>query len=1034
MFENTIRAISDCHGIIERELDSEFLSHLAGSRQAALESWREHLRNNRARLTRVERTLADPLWVVLLGRFSSGKSTLVNAFLRLAKGAPTRLTDRHPTDTRATLIYHESANTGILETSEGQQEVEGLGISLERHALDDLRDLIIVDTPGFWDDQETDDALMRFLGQADVILHCMTPDSLLNLADKGVLDMRRAYFPSQVYQVVVTKAQTDTAYVGKDGSFETGEWDKDLAVLRNRFSAHTGENLDLSGRARSHGVWLIDSVTDYQVYELMDHMRSYAADSIENVPRVRAPIARDRLRYVCSQTMDQVVEPLLASLGDCTQAIGVAKDLLVEEKERYMKTVLGPNRESLRLRIREIKHIELSSTVDLELAAELGITPLHDTQPLRPVLELQAALNRFTNHLDDLIISWKESAKSFRGYELITNRHALNDEILKTAMNNLKIDVRQAYTRWFDQRDCGQQLQVLLRFQSLSDLFSHNRRPGVPRFQSLSELLTHNRWLAFGTAPARPADEANVVSDSEQLTPSEPQTQSPAAGTDLTTHATVADKPMATIAALREESEFTPESFESTLESVFENGMEVVLTNAKTHGESIILAELMDSVRKQFDAAQDGYARVDKSLNDAAARPIGARNDSVVARIRDSGVQKVNEVVASMRDSHEATLNRVHGELLGRGIDVTFIEDTSTAWESADKRISQAALGTVNEDFTIPAQNDLDNFVTFSKETVGALRTSLQTKDDDLPNLLQPDTALLRNTAEMYLSNSHGLIQTAVESLKVFSRFQHSTNFFDEKGIGGELERDLSIDLAHLCDRFGNGKRATWVQLIGSGAAILLLSALQFGLASGVVSFAPSWSVTMGAILVALIGVSAAGFLAALWKIVAFRENARATLVQKAKEQMDSICVHSKMNLEEERRNEQQAFAAAQQAVQGAITTFGKSGVSALANHLVDQVAKSLERLVTSCEQERLLIGKQLRGQLEAFRKSCHKHLDKVSERTSDVLRDGCSETMSEWITEAQARLDRETQNIAAIVKEMDSVEARMNESSNLAP
>jgi predicted GTPase len=1021
MFEDTIRTISDCHGIIERELQSEFFEHFSGDNQNALHSWRDHLRSNRARLTRVERTLTDPLWVVLLGRFSSGKSTLINAFFRLAGGNPTRLTGRHPTDTRATLIQHHSSNTGILETEQGQHEIEGLGISIDRHSLDDLKDLIIVDTPGFWDHEETDLAVMRFLGHADVILHCMTPDSLLNLADKAILDKRKTYFSSQVYHVVVTKAQTDTAYASGDGSINSGEWEKDLAVLRNRFSAYTGENLAPSPCARSHGVWLIDSQTDYQVRELLKHIQSYAADSVDNVPRVRAPIARDRLKYVCSQTVDQVVAPLLLSLEACNLAIANAKSLLQEEKKRYMASVLGPNRESLRLRIREIKHLELRPTMDAELAAGLGVSFLLDTQVDGHLPGIDLALVQFKNNLADAVEAWKQSARCFPEYALILNRHKLNQEILEKAKDNLKIDVVREYTDWFDQRDCGRQLQELLHFESLSDLMrSGPRRLGsrIPR----------------DTPEGEPEDGSAMTDVSQQSAPPKTSTDDPAARHANTTAMAVADGPGTLIEELRRRSDFTPQSFENTLVSVFESGTHVVLENSNTGGDSQIMVSLMENVRRQLDEERDHYASTATAVDSTSASQLVDMTDSVIARVRDSVIQKVDEVVNSMRESFQVTLCRVHGDLLGKGIDVKVVEERSAAWESADKNISEPALAAVHEDFGIPAKNDLENLAAFSREAVDSLGASLHRKNDDLHTLIQPDLILLRSTAEMYIDNSRGLAQTAVGSLKVFDGFKYSDNFFDEKGIGGELERELSVDLAHLCDTLANTRRSTLWQLIAFGSATLVFSTFQLALVSGVVSFASSLSGSVEQVAIGLIGVSAAGFLNALWRVLVFRKNSRATLLQKAKEQMERICIHSKMNLDEDSRKEKQAFAAAETAIQGAISTFARSGVSSLANHLIDHTARSLQQLVGSCEQERLLAGKQIKHQLEMFRNSCHKHVDKVSDRTSEILRDGCSETMSTWMSEAQRELDQQSERIAAIEKEIASAEARMNGAFNLAP
>jgi len=1021
MFEETIRTISDSQGSVERTLQSEFFTHFTGNRRAALAAWRQALAKNRNRLTRVERTLTDPLWVVLLGRFSSGKSSLINAIVAMTGGTHERLTGRHPTDKNATLILHESSNTGILDLPDGQQEIEGLGISVDRHSLDPLRGVILIDTPGFWEKRDTDSALMRFLGQADIILHCMTPDSLLNLADQAVLDERKKHFPSQVYQIVVTKVQTDTGYVDADGKL-ISEWDKDLGVLRNRFSGYTNELLENSHSARSHGVWLVDSKTRYGISELLEKIRLYATDGVDNVPRIRAPIIRDRLKFIHTKTAEEVVQPLGDSLDECRKLLSQAEELLTEERKRYIVNVVGPNRENLRLRIREIKHVDLGASIDVEIATDLGIGPLLAFQSSQPILQLNVALTRFNNRLGEMVETWKNTASSFPEYKLVEERHGLNEEIINTAAKNLDTDVRKAYRDWFDNRDCGQRLQALLGFDSVLDV----AKPAVRR----SPQSPARSGLQGEPSSSPPKSDASGAASTESE-PTHNNRNDEKDGKDGTTSNDLIGR----TSKMREDFPPLVDRFEEILLSVFQEGTNVILNSARTDHGSNLFATILADVREVIKDASEQYARMGQVSGVTGAGVLtDERTNTIVERVRDSVLQKVEEIVGSMRESYRLALERAHSELLAQGIEINLTEEESASLGVPERLIEHPALQVVNEQFKVQALTDFKNLAAYSKDSMELLQKNLMKRRDELQDLLQPNTALLRNTASVYHANSHNLALTAVKSLKVFGQSDHSPNFFEQKGIGGDLERDLTIDLAHVCDTMENERRISRIQLIGSGVAFLLFSAAEIALHANVISFSSSWSGSADGFLRGLIGVSIAGLLGSLWKTLGFRKKGRATLAQKAKDQMETICTYSRGNLQEEKRGEFQKFSAAKQAIRSAIGTFADSSVTALANNLTEQLTSSLQRLATNCEYDRRIIGEQMTRQLEAFRKNCHTHLDQVSDRTSEILRDGCSQTLTEWVAEAKKELNHQRENIESIQKEVSDAEKRMRSSFNLAP
>ena len=157
MVDREITAISNAHSLIGQQLKEEYFQNFVGSKKSRLELAVASLNDVSERLRRVQSALADPLWVVLLGRFSAGKSSLINAFFACFNGKSMRNTGLSPTDKQATVLLHESCNTGLLAGHAGVVQVEGISLIVQQHKEENLRPVLLVDTPGLLDDEGIDE-------------------------------------------------------------------------------------------------------------------------------------------------------------------------------------------------------------------------------------------------------------------------------------------------------------------------------------------------------------------------------------------------------------------------------------------------------------------------------------------------------------------------------------------------------------------------------------------------------------------------------------------------------------------------------------------------------------------------------------------------------------------------------------------------------------------------------------------------------------------------------------------------------------
>jgi predicted GTPase len=207
-------------------------------------------------------------FVGVLGHFTSGKSTLINA---IVGDAQQRKADPNPTDKTITLICHPK---NIAELSRNSfTSIDGISID-SGPSIELLEDIVLVDTPGLGNAAAEHEMAERFLHLCHVII--VTIDGQVPLADTAGNLMLLDKAINKLGQVPKIFAVTKSVKFLKDrkGDFDTENWDQTAAEsfwrgVKSRLTSDTrfvgaGATID------DIPVVFVDSIDDYNIKTLID--------------------------------------------------------------------------------------------------------------------------------------------------------------------------------------------------------------------------------------------------------------------------------------------------------------------------------------------------------------------------------------------------------------------------------------------------------------------------------------------------------------------------------------------------------------------------------------------------------------------------------------------------------------------------------------------------------------------------------------------------------------------------------------------
>lgn len=319
------------------ELAAEALHAVQGVGQdtpgiaSALQRCAELERDARA----LRRRCGRELRVSFLGLFSSGKSSLINSIIKElgVEGRDFESVRREealaPTDDLITLVQHERAWRDA-----GEPDLE-----YATHSIDALKDVVLIDTPGWGNDPDEDRIGRRCVAEADVVVHVINSSHAMPRSVRTIFDSDLAAFEGLPIVYVFAHAG---AYLFHGDRFDERAARDLVGTVRAEVRAGFGDDLEDTGMLPSYGrnVFFLDNRTGFGVEEFTDFLfEEYAArsartrkrelllDQITTVGRSLVEVIRDvkgRVERADAEGAERVDAAVTRTLADVQGAMDAA--------------------------------------------------------------------------------------------------------------------------------------------------------------------------------------------------------------------------------------------------------------------------------------------------------------------------------------------------------------------------------------------------------------------------------------------------------------------------------------------------------------------------------------------------------------------------------------------------------------------------------------------------------------------------------------------------------------------------------------
>jgi hypothetical protein len=539
--------------------------------------------------------------------------------------------------------------------------------------------------------------------------------------------------------------------------FDANEWEKDLQALSYRYSSYTKQNLDLRPLAKNNRVWLIDSISGYNIDNLLSQLIEFANDTVDSVPRVRAPIVRDRLTYVCNNTIEKVISPCLDISKQIIQDIIYAKDKLSTQIDRSKETILMSTSEVLRLEIKVLQSTAIPITMEDNVATALGISSLLDTQESLNA-KLTGLLTQLANNLFLQIEKWKHGVGELKEIKDIYELHRYHQNNFRIAKKNMRINAIPEYTKWFASLENGRKWLSFLGIRSVDEILNNKK--------------SFDDQIDTDNLDNQPQIERNISFNIEEVTES--------------------------------------------LINAFQEGTELIIRNANSSVENSLIAIIWERVCKILTEYRQVYTEKSIEITSGNENKVDENIESIINDVNSTRTLSTQRTVDTIKRDFNTTVGDIRGELLERGIATNLRIESEDVWQKAKEVLEISLDEIVKEKLEIPIRGELNKLRQLLSQELKMLDSKLSAYEDNVSEFFATDIPSLKSTEKTLVETAKDKTEGFTSSLQVFGAVESQSNYFEQHGIGDRFRAEMDSDLSTNLTIWENKKRNIQISLIAS--------------------------------------------------------------------------------------------------------------------------------------------------------------------------------------------------------------------------
>lgn len=312
----------------------------------------------------------DKVHVILLGNFSSGKSSTINSLLNLDSNDGQQTT-KQVTDTDITMLVHpENKSPFGLRTNYGSFTIKKKYIS---HPF--LENIILVDTPGSGDLNAVliNRHLDEFIIQSDILLYLFNSHISLTSDDKPVLLAKQKYLSAIEMKFVITNADyfrssKEVRYV--ENNLNKDDYELFLTTLIDRIHKIPFENTVPQFSLTPNDFILIDNEEKYGIENLKSYIRNYSSNLS---PATKSAIKQFKINSY-EKRLSEIKKTFLNKIEKKHEVLNTYFNQAKDNIELYERDVFIANNEQSEIYDKHLKIISASKAEMQSFLRKLYLT------------------------------------------------------------------------------------------------------------------------------------------------------------------------------------------------------------------------------------------------------------------------------------------------------------------------------------------------------------------------------------------------------------------------------------------------------------------------------------------------------------------------------------------------------------------------------------------------------------------------------------------------------------------------------------